>query len=699
MVLEGEKITFGLDIGTRNVVGVVGYKEEGQFNIIDVEEVEHEARAMIDGQIHNIMKVAETIKKVKVALEERLEISLSTVSIAAAGRVLKTSVVTEYIDFDEEVMITKEIIQSLQLRGVEKAQEEIKQNDGQQFFCVGYSIIKYYLDDYEMENLEAHRGKKVGVHLLATFLPQIVIDSLYTAVDKVGLSVEHLSLEPIAAINAAIPKSYRLLNLALVDIGAGTSDIAITKDGSVMAYGMIPVAGDEMTEQIIHKYLVDFHTAEQIKRQLKDKESITYKDILGFTHEVKCEEVLKLLKKTMEELSAKIKAKMMELNGGKAPNAVFCVGGGGLIPGLTEIIAAELELPSERVVLKNSQDIQDVIDHTTHIKTPAMVTPVGICLTSLEEQGKNLIEVLVNDKKLNLLRARQLTVMDAALKVGLTHKELMPRKGKNFSATINGKKVRKLGSYGEAATIYVNNKEANLNSLIEDGDYIVIKEAINGVDAHYKLNEYIEANSYSISIEGQTVTIHPLCYRGDELLSKEAFLEQDDMINVKLPETMEELLEYLGIEYNGPILVNQRKSYVGYTVVEGDHIQLQREEENAPHQELSTYGEPTTDRDASVAKSIAFNQPINAQVEKPPVLEEIALSNQGGTYENEIWVTANGDPILLNNKRDYIFVDIFEFYSFDLSRPKGKIKLKLNGKDAAYTDSLKHQDVLSIYWE
>lgn len=53
----------------------------------------------------------------------------------------------------------------------------------------------------------------------------------------------NLTLEPIAAIQVAIPEMYRMLNIALVDVGAGTSDISVTRDGSIIAYGMIPIAG------------------------------------------------------------------------------------------------------------------------------------------------------------------------------------------------------------------------------------------------------------------------------------------------------------------------------------------------------------------------------------------------------------------------------------------------------------------------
>ena len=78
-------------------------------------------------------------------------------------------------------------------------------------------------------------------------------------VEIAGLEVANLTLEPIAAINVAIPEKFRMLNIGLIDVGAGTSDICITKDGKyLVAYGMIPMAGDELTEIISKQYLVDF---------------------------------------------------------------------------------------------------------------------------------------------------------------------------------------------------------------------------------------------------------------------------------------------------------------------------------------------------------------------------------------------------------------------------------------------------------
>ncbi|MEI3363414.1 MAG: cell division FtsA domain-containing protein [Oscillospiraceae bacterium] len=87
----------------------------------------------------------------------------------------------------------------------------------------------------------------------------------------------------------AIPAELRSLNLALVDIGAGTTDIAVCRDGSVVGYTMVTLAGDEITEALMRAFLVDFRTAEEIKRDLwRDGADLHYTDILGGEHQLLC---------------------------------------------------------------------------------------------------------------------------------------------------------------------------------------------------------------------------------------------------------------------------------------------------------------------------------------------------------------------------------------------------------------------------
>lgn len=721
--MNAENIIFGLDIGTRNVVGIVGEKRDDTFHVLAYSMVEHEERAMIDGQIHDIKKAANTIRKVKAQLEEELDIQLSKVCIAAAGRVLKTLITEVYLDFEEEITITKEHIQSLELKGIEQAQGNIKGHEEDQFFCVGYNVITYYLNRFEMENLESHKGSRIGLQLLTTFLPQIVVDSLYTAVSEADLQVEYLSLEPIAAINGAIPKNFRTLNLALVDIGAGTSDIAITKGGSVVAYGMIPKAGDELTEHLIHSYLIDFDTAESIKLALSKEEPITYTDILGMSHEVTTKSVLKLLRPIMDNITDAIATEMIKLNSGVSPNAVFCVGGGGQIPGFTQMLSKKLELAKERVVLKGINDILNVSFSTEKLSAPYMVTPIGICTTALEHHEENFIRVTFNEQPLKLFRARELTVMDAALKNGYNYTHLMPRKGKDLHYVLGGEKKKKRGQLGTPAEIRVNNELSHLHSVISEGDTIEVIKAVHGEEAKVTLSELVDTKII-ITINGMEIPLETQVSVNGEKVEDTYEIKLNDCIEV---EPIGDLCSLLG-QLELPMGENY---YVNGLPVQEDAIQLahgdvleydyfsepvsedltvkvteamnQCASNNDEVEELTIAEDTTTIEDEISTEEVAVTQETIESVEDSTVTEPEVLKEQHEepSYNGFISfkVTVNNESILLLGKKDYIFVDIFEFYSFDLSKSKGRIRLLLNGKKAAYTDALRPGDQLEIYWE
>ncbi|MGN0290516.1 MAG: cell division FtsA domain-containing protein, partial [Lachnospiraceae bacterium] len=415
-----EPLVFGLDIGTRNVVGTVGYKEGNEFIVVAQYIKEHETRSMLDGQIHDIGRVGKTIEAVKQQLEEQIDTPLKEVCIAAAGRVLKTVTTTVEYEYEEETVVTGEDIHTLDLLGIEKASGILKEeNDTKfKFYCVGYSVVKYYLNDDIFSNLEGHKADKISEDIIVTFLPEDVVDGLYSACNLAGLEVANMTLEPIAAINVAIPEAFRMLNIALVDVGAGTSDISITKDGSIIAYGMIPFAGDEITEMLVQHYLVDFKTAEHIKLSSGTEDEIEFKDIMSISHTIPAKEVWDLTESLVDRMTTAIAEKIKELNGDKSVSATFIVGGGGKIHGFTEMLADKLELPHERVALRGEEVLQEVHFEQTDIqKDPLLVTPIGICL-NYYDQKNNFILIHFNGERMKLYDNSKLTIVDAAMQAG-----------------------------------------------------------------------------------------------------------------------------------------------------------------------------------------------------------------------------------------------------------------------------------------
>src|SRR6056297_1002591 len=381
---------YSLDIGTRNVVGMIGKMTDEAFTIIDYELQSHPERAMFDGQIHDINRVAKVVRSVTSILESRNEIELKEVAIAAAGRALKTKDVTVEREIDYGKVITQDLIDNIEMEGIQKAQDILDEesNIRTRYYCVGYTSKVYYLDGALIKSPLDHRGTELKVAIIATFLPHVVVDSLYTVIDKSDLEVINLTLEPIAAINVAIPDKLRMLNLALVDIGAGTSDIALTKAGSIISYGMVASAGDTITDQLVQEYLLDFDVAEQLKIDLSNKDQLSFEDIVGIVHEKTREEILELLDETIEELSKRIAKEIIEKNG-KKPSAVFCIGGGCQVPGFTDKLANALELKEERITIKGVENIPKVEFIKEALVGPEYITPVGIGFNGVLEKEKD----------------------------------------------------------------------------------------------------------------------------------------------------------------------------------------------------------------------------------------------------------------------------------------------------------------------
>ncbi|MGN0670225.1 MAG: ATPase, partial [Oscillospiraceae bacterium] len=144
-------IIFALDIGTRTIVGVLAKKIATGCEILDIETVAHEKRCMTDGQIEDIKTVAEDIKKVRRALEQKNHISLKSACIAAAGRALKTVRSSWEYKLEKEKMITDEILNATELDAVRRTCADFSaKNDAAAFYCVGHSVISLSLDGFKV---------------------------------------------------------------------------------------------------------------------------------------------------------------------------------------------------------------------------------------------------------------------------------------------------------------------------------------------------------------------------------------------------------------------------------------------------------------------------------------------------------------------------------------------------------------------
>lgn len=742
-----EDYVFGLDIGTRSIVGTVGYRiGTDRFVVVAQKSLEHTTRAVIDGQIHDIATVADEIACVKKQLEVEIGQKLTNVSIAAAGRVLKTETVYVEHEMQSETRVTQEHIHSLDSIAVEKAYDRIRQqNDhkGKHFYCVGYSPVKYYLNGYPMEMIEKHMALSIGVEMIATFLPDEVVDGLYQAVEDAGLHVASLTLEPIAAINVAIPERFRLLNIALVDVGAGTSDISVVKEGSVIAFGMMPLAGDEITEAIAKRYLTDFETAEKAKKAADGKKMVTFKDIMGETVKVSREEIHEVAAQAIDSIVSNVAQKIIELNGNSPVSAVFVVGGGGKMPGFTEKLAVKLNLPENRVAIRGAEVLQQIDFSATNVKKDStLVTPIGICL-EYYEQKSSFIYVKVNEERVKIYDNGKATVLDACIHAGFAQDSLFPSRGDSVHYKLNGEEREAKGYLGEAAEVAVNGKETNLNQLLQEEDQVRIKPATKGERAHLTLGRIKECQKkISVLFFGEKLEYPVKVYVNGKPQDDRYVVREDDRISVDETCRIAELFEYKKIPERDDILLNGEDTTCTHRVTDGDEVEpvpqikqppkppklleppkktptstvvedlvkeAQKQAEEPAEDPLLAPPKPLP----SWAADLPFMTKNHVMQEEPvTVVQNTVLQEEkaepapaAATPVQElpvrIKVEINGTPTLLPEKAKPVFVDLFDVYPIDLTKPGGKRMVsRLNGIDVIdFTMPLHEGDRVDLYWE
>ncbi len=517
---QDSELIFALDIGTRSIIGVVGRVVDERFQVLAIEKEEHGKRAMLDGQIEDIAQVAKVARRVTNRLEEKLDCTLERVCVAAAGRALRTEQGSFVMEYPEVTRITNDAISRLESGAVAAAESVLGQGqEGERrFYLVGYTVAGYHLDHYPMSTLRNHNGQLLEATVVATFLPREVVESLYSVMEGAGLEVASLTLEPIAALNAAIPADLRLLNLVLADIGAGTTDIAVCRDGAVVGYTMATIAGDEITEELMRRFLIPFATAERMKTQL-DEERITYRDVLGLEQTVSGTQVRETIQQPAHALAQEIAQRVTTLNGG-VPSALFLAGGGSKLEGIREMVAETLDMEENRVALAgNNYDITAFSDHY-ELNDPELATPLGIAVSAGLGLISDSYRIMLNGKPAKLFRSGALTVLELLMMNGYTSIDLLGRTGKNLSVTVDGQRMLFRGEPAQPCVLKLNGTESAPSAVVYAGDSIEFSPAVSGAPAQRTLKDLLGADfTGGVTVNGRLADLDTRLMTGDQIVT------------------------------------------------------------------------------------------------------------------------------------------------------------------------------------
>ena len=642
------ELIFALDIGTRSIIGVAGRVVDERLEVLAIEKEEHGKRAMIDGQIEDIDQVAKVARRVTSRLEAKLGCRLQRVCVAAAGRALRTEKGHFALDLPDVTRIDSDLISHLESGAVSDAESRLSESGlespQRRFYLVGYTVSGYLLDRYPLTTLKGHTGQQLEADVVATFLPSEVVESLYAVMEAAGLEVASLTLEPIAALNAVIPADLRLLNLVLCDIGAGTSDIAVCRDGAVVGYTMATIAGDEITERLMQHYLINFATAERMKMEL-DSPTITYRDVLGLEQSIPGQQVREALLGAAKTLAGEIAQRVVGINGAP-PSAMFLAGGGSKLAGLRELVAQALEMDEKRVALAGNNYDVSAFSKKYDLNDPEYATPLGRAVSAGLGLISDSYRILLNGQPAKLFRSGTLTVLDLLMMNGYTSADLLGRTGRSLNITVDGQRMTFRGQSATPCVLLLNGKETTPSAVVYAGDAIEFTPAVPG------------------------------------------------------PSAERQVQDLLGSDFPGGVLVNGNPVRLDYQLCSGDRVittetPIPLEEEVLPEQAEEDVPAPEALPESTGDEESAVSEPTPA-----PAAENLsAPDGETAAPRPPLCVYLNGAPLVLPGKPDgapYYLMDLLDRSGIDFGTLDGPVELRVNGEEGAFSQELRNHDNILI---
>ena len=276
--IKPENILLALDIGTEFVKAVIAEKtSDDNLNIIGVAKEHQSMGNMYAGAIADIQAVVSTCEKALSRAEEMAGVVSRTCVVGIAGELIKGNTRTvRYKRKDSNKPISdnemQQIIQKVQDKAGEQARQEIAletDNPEVEVRLINSAIVSLSIDGYKVSNPIGFKGTDLMIQFYTAFAPLVHISAIEKVCAELNLDLLAVAVEPFAVCRACLGNELDSNFSAIVmDIGGGTTDIAVVDDGGVEGTKMFGIGGRSFTHQIATKTGLDYDTAEAIKLQI-----------------------------------------------------------------------------------------------------------------------------------------------------------------------------------------------------------------------------------------------------------------------------------------------------------------------------------------------------------------------------------------------------------------------------------------------
>jgi cell division protein FtsA len=394
--MENQNIAVGLDIGTTKIVAMIGKKNEyGKLEILGVGK--SKSLGVHRGVVNNITQTIQSIQAAVAEAEENSGYKIKDVVVGIAGQHIRSIQHSDYISRSnvEEVIGDKDIEQLI--NQVHKLAmlpgEEIIHVLPQEFKIDGQSEIKEPIGMYG-GRLESSFHVVVG--------QAASIRNVGRCIQSSGIELSGLTLEPLASADAVLSQEEKEAGVALIDIGGGTTDLAIFKDGIIRHTAVIPFGGNIITEDIKEGCSIIEKQAELLKVKFgsawpgenRDNEIVSIPGLRGREpKEISLKNLSKIINarvvEIIEQVFAEIKAYGHEDPRRKLIAGIVLTGGGAQLKHIKQLVEyitgmdTRIGYPNEHLAGNSSEEIS----------SPLYATAVGLVMNSIANNSQSAVKV------------------------------------------------------------------------------------------------------------------------------------------------------------------------------------------------------------------------------------------------------------------------------------------------------------------
>jgi cell division protein FtsA len=276
---RGERYMVALDIGTENVKALIGRLVEDEVEIIGVGKAHQGLSDMQAGAISDIAAVTANCNAALADAEKQAGVSARAVVIGIAGELVKGTTATVRVQRKDakkalDIAEVEKIIELVQKRAYENAKKQITDELGGKdvdIQLVNSALVGMEIDGYEITNPVGFQGKQVSVQLYTAFAPMIHIGALEQVANQLDMDLLAVAAEPFAVARSVVGDAdSSTMSAILMDVGGGTTDIAVLNEGGVQGTQMFGIGGRAFTRGIARDLDVGFVEAEKLKLGLHD---------------------------------------------------------------------------------------------------------------------------------------------------------------------------------------------------------------------------------------------------------------------------------------------------------------------------------------------------------------------------------------------------------------------------------------------